>query len=45
MQAGKPPVDTPKKPNGLPSTADGTVVPDDTAENDLEQTDMSYTGG
>ena len=38
-------VDNPTEHNVLPSTADGTVTPDDTAENDFEQTDMAYTGG
>lgn len=38
-------VDTSTEPSGLPSTADGTVTPDDTVDNDFEQTDMAYTGG
>lgn len=39
------PTAKPHNNNGLPSTADGSVIPDDSATNDFEQNDMAYTGG
>lgn len=39
------PTTKPHNNQGLPSTADGSVIPDDNADNDFEQSDMAYTGG